>query len=161
MMLMKTMVKTRSNAERKEAEVGDVAFPCFRCGVCCSGYQVQMTLPEARELAGNLGVDWQSFTDNYLDPRWPGRDTVVLRHDSFRCVFLEQPPDSVFGLCRIHRFKPVSCLAWTAGIDRKECRQGLSRFWNLSIGENGKLKGSPADIKCFRTFVRSITMEDA
>jgi len=160
MMLIETKVKTRGNSERKNDSAEDTLFSCFRCGVCCSGYQVQMTLPEAREIAERLGVEWQSFSDSYLDHRWPGRDTVVLRHDNFRCVFLDQPADSVFGLCRIHQFKPISCRAWRASPDRKECRQGLSRFWNLMIDENGKLKGSPPDLKCFRTFVRTITMEE-
>jgi len=153
--------KTRGNSETIHQGGEDLPFLCFRCGVCCSGYQVQMTLAEARELADRLGVKWQLFSDEYLDHRWPGRDTAVLRHDNFRCVFLDQEPDSVFGLCRIHQFKPISCIAWRASPDRKECRQGLSRYWNLTIDENGKLKGSPNDIKCFRTFVRSITTEES
>jgi len=153
--------KTRNNPDIKHDGAEELAFVCFRCGICCSGYQVQMSVPEAKELADRLGVGWQSFSDNYLDHRWPGRDTVVLRHDNFKCIFLDQEPGCVFGLCRIHQFKPIACMAWRASPDRKECRQGLSRYWNLTVNEFGKLQGSPDDIKCFRTFVRSITTEES
>jgi len=152
--------RTLSGRETEYSDGADLPFLCFRCGVCCSGYQVQMTLAEAKELAGKLGVEWQTFASEYLDHRWPGRDTVVLRHDNFRCLFLDQPADSVFGLCRIHKFKPLACQAWHASLDRKECRQGLSRYWNLSVDERGKLIGSRDDLKCFRTFVRSIATEE-
>lgn len=160
MMVKRKATGTRGIVNSSKPEEETIAFPCFRCGICCSGYQVQMNLTETRELAGYLGLGWQEFIDSYLDPRWPGIDTRVLRQSAGRCIFLDQPADSVFGLCRIQEFKPTSCRAWTAGLDRRECRQGLSRYWNLSIGENGRLNGSPDDIGCFKTFTESLTQEE-
>jgi Fe-S-cluster containining protein len=117
-----------------------------------------MTLPEAHELADNLGITWQQFADDYLDPRWPGKETVVVRQNSrLTCIFLDQPDGSVFGLCRIHAFKPVPCQNWRASPDKRECRQGLHNLWNLSINVEGKIEGSPEDIQCFETFIHSIT----
>ncbi|MDP2920538.1 MAG: YkgJ family cysteine cluster protein [Dehalococcoidia bacterium] len=144
----------------KKTEEGKTMLPCFRCGVCCSGYHVQMSLEEARRLAERLGVGWLDFMDDYLDERWPGEDTRVLRQSAGRCIFLDQPADSVFGLCRVHEFKPSSCRAWMSGPDRKECRQGLNRYWNLSIGDDGRIAGLPEDIRCFNTFIDSIAREE-
>ena len=135
-------------------------FPCFCCGVCCSGYQVQMDLAEARCTAELLGLPWHEFVGKYTDPRWPGRDTLVLRHEAGKCVFLDQEPDSSIGLCRIHAFKPAVCIQWKASSDRKECRQGLSRFWDLKIGEDGNIVGAPEALLSFHAYLDTITREE-
>ena len=119
-----------------------------------------MNQAEMQILANSLGLNVQAFVDNYLDPRWPGTETVVVRHIAGKCPFLEQPERSVFGLCRIHQFKPFCCRQWQASLDRKECRQGLSRYWNLSVGENGELIGSPENLLCFQTFIESLSEEE-
>jgi Fe-S-cluster containining protein len=148
------------NLKAKYSEKGEQEFPCFRCGVCCTGYQIYMSKPEAEILAENLGITIQAFMDNYLDLRWPGSETVVVRHIAGKCPFLEQAEGSVFGLCRIHRFKPSCCREWQASADRKECRQGLERYWGLKIGEDGELIGSPEDKLCFQTFIESLSKEE-
>jgi len=159
-MVKKTEAIVRGTEKGKNDEKGEPAFPCFRCGICCSGYQIYMSRAEAQILAENIGVTWQVFVDNYLDPRWPGTETIVVRHVAGRCPFLDQPADSIFGLCRIHEFKPFCCRQWQASLDRKECRQGLSRYWGLSVAENGELKGSPEDILCFQTYIESLGKEE-
>lgn len=118
-----------------------------------------MSNSEAEVLAKNLGITMQGFVDNYLDPRLPGSESVVIRHVAGKCPFLDQPEDSVFGLCRIQRFKPYCCLQWQASRDHKECRQGLRRYWGLIIGEDGELIGSPEDKLCFQTFIKSLNEE--
>jgi Fe-S-cluster containining protein len=160
-MVKKTEAIVRGTEKGENDEKGEPAFPCFRCGICCSGYQIYMNRAEAQILAKNIGVTWQVFIDCYLDPRWPGTETLVVRHNAGKCPFLDQPADSIFGLCRIHEFKPFCCHQWQASLDRKECRQGLSRYWNLSVGENGELEGSPEDILCFQTLIESLSEEDA
>lgn len=81
------------------------AFRCFCCGVCCSKYQVQMTIGEAHRIAEKLRIEWDTFESGYLDNAWPGVKTVLLRHSGGHCVFLEpQPGDRTF-FCRIQKFK--------------------------------------------------------
>jgi Fe-S-cluster containining protein len=157
--LDKSEAITPGKLKVKHNEKGEQAFPCFRCGICCTGYQIYMSQSEAEALAKNLGMTMETFAGNYIDPRWPGSETVVVRHVAGKCPFLEQPEGSILGICRIHRFKPYCCREWQASADRKECRQGLDRYWGLKVGEDGELIGSPEDILCFQTFVESLGEE--
>ncbi len=161
MMVIGYMEKTAGIGSEAAPAQKATDFPCFCCGVCCSGYQVQMDLAEARRVAGSLGVPWHEFVDEYADPRWPGRDTTfVLRHVAGKCVFLDQEADSGIGLCRIHAFKPTVCIQWKASAERKECRQGLSRFWDLRIEENGQIVGAPDALLSFHAYLDTITREE-
>jgi Fe-S-cluster containining protein len=118
-----------------------------------------MTEAEAKTIAEKIGITWEAFIDNYLDSRWPGIETVVIRQIASVCPFLDQPADSIIGLCRIHACKP-SCCQWQANLDRNECRQGLNRYWGLSVSEDGELNGSPEDILCFQTYIESLNEEE-
>jgi Fe-S-cluster containining protein len=149
-----------SNGKIEKRVKENLSFPCFRCGICCTGYQVYMNRTEAESLAKNLGITMQAFIDNYIDPRWPGTESVVVRHVAGRCPFLDQPEGSIFGLCRIHTFKPFCCRQWQASPDRKECRQGLNRYWGLAVNEQGELVGSPEDKLCFQIYVESLSKEE-
>jgi Fe-S-cluster containining protein len=157
-MLKKSEPETRSAGENSKKESPN--FLCFRCGICCTGYQIYMTSDESYALAERLGISQLEFEYNYLDPHWPFPGTVVLRHNAGRCLFLDQPADSILGLCRIHSFKPFCCRQWQASLDHKECRQGLNRYWGLSVGENGELKGSPEDMLCFQAFTDFLSEEE-
>lgn len=157
-MLKKSEAKIRSIGENSKK--ASSTFLCFRCGICCTGYQIYMHRDEAYVLAERLGISWLEFEYNYLDPHWPGTETIVIRHYAGRCPFLDQPADSIFGLCRIHNFKPFCCRQWQASLDRKECRQGLNRYWSLSVGESGELKGSQEDILCFQAFTDFLCEEE-
>jgi Fe-S-cluster containining protein len=156
--MLKSEAKTRSTGEDPEKVKSDL--PCFRCGICCTGYQIYMYRDEANILAERLGITLMEFENDYLDPHWPGVDTVVIRHYAGRCPFLDQPADSIMGLCRIHAFKPFCCREWHASLDRKECQQGLSRYWGLSVNESGELTGSPEDVLCFQTFLEFLNEEE-
>lgn len=152
---MKTVAVARGNIENGNLEKSDGIITCFRCGICCTGYQVHMELPEAHSLADHLGISWREFLENYTDPRWPGTESLLLCHQAGACIFLEQPEGSIFGLCRIHRFKPKVCQAWPASLYKKECRQGLSRFWDLKVNESLQIEGSPESLLCFQAFLES------
>jgi hypothetical protein len=67
-MVKKTEAIVRGIEKGENDEKGEPAFPCFRCGICCSGYQIYMNRAEAQILAKNIGVTWQVFIDCYLDP---------------------------------------------------------------------------------------------
>jgi Fe-S-cluster containining protein len=159
-MVKKTEAIVRGTGKGKNDENGEPAFPCFRCGICCTVYQIYMTRDESYALAERLGISQLEFEYKHLDPRWPFAETVLLRQNAGRCLFLNQPADSIIGLCCIHEFKPFCCRQWRASRDHKECRQGLSRYWGLSVGEDGELEGSPEDILCFQTFIESLGEEE-
>ena len=42
-------------------ETKELSIPCFRCGVCCTRYQVCLSLVEARQIADELGFDWDGW----------------------------------------------------------------------------------------------------
>ena len=131
-------------------------FPCFCCGICCSNYQVHLELTEAKEIAEHLGISLQNFLDNFTDSHWPGVDTYLLSHKDGECVFLTHKPESAARLCRIHTFKPLSCRQWLASLYRKECRQGLQRYWGLSIDDEEKIVGPHKSLKSFQLFLETL-----
>ena len=153
-MPLKKSMNTRGN-NRPPAGSDDI--PCFCCGVCCTGYQVHMELAEAQIFAAKLGLPWQQFIDEYADPRWPGTRSLVLRHSLYGCLFLAQPEGSAIGLCRVHAFKPQCCRDWQAKLWKKECRQGLSKYWNLTVNENDRITGSPDALKSFYAYLDTLT----
>ena len=38
---------------------------CFRCGICCTEYQVNLSLAEGQRIAGRLGLVWEEFLNRY------------------------------------------------------------------------------------------------
>ena len=107
-------------------------------------------------IAGHLGMSLQKFLDECTDPRWPGTETHLLRHADGMCLFLERKEGKAKWLCRIHTFKPDACLQWAAGLEKKECRHGLSRYWGLSVDNSGSMTGSVEDLECFQTFLKTL-----
>jgi hypothetical protein len=130
-------------------------FPCFFCGVCCSRYQVRVSLIEARNICDKLGLEWQHFRENFTDPRWPAQSSFLIKHKGGHCIFLKTACGEKEALCSINRFKPSACIDWTAGPFRKECRLGLERDWSLTVDEDGQIVGAPQDILRFKRFLES------
>lgn len=98
---------------------------CFRCGVCCTKYQVRLGLIEARQIAAELDIDWDEWLDLYVDRRWPGTDSFLLCHRNGACVFLGQTEVHNVTLCLIQSFKPSACKKWTPSMYRRDCQEGL------------------------------------
>ncbi|MEN8613796.1 YkgJ family cysteine cluster protein [Dehalogenimonas sp. THU2] len=132
------------------------ALTCFCCGVCCSKYQVQMPLEEAHRIAATLGIGWEEFQREYLDPAWPGVRTVLVRHAGGHCLFLERQPDERVFFCRIQAFKPASCIEWQADLSKQDCREGLAS-WHLCVGATGCIEGAPSDIEEFDALIDALT----
>ena len=149
-------MKTAHTVDEKTAEQRDGFFPCFCCGICCSDFQPQLEMQESKTIADHLGMSLQQFIDNCTDPRWPGTDTHLLLHKDGKCLFLDQQAGKAQWLCRIHPFKPEACRRWTAGLSRKECRRGLSRYWELTVDDSGELTGSAANLSCFQKFLKTL-----
>ncbi|MDD2471607.1 MAG: YkgJ family cysteine cluster protein [Dehalococcoidales bacterium] len=131
-------------------------FPCFLCGECCSRYQVRVTMAEAKRISEKLGMEWESFLEHYTDSRWPGERSLLLNHRNGACIFLKRASGEHVAICSIHGFKPDSCIQWTPGPFRRECRDGLKRLWNLGINQEGDIIGEPGNIDRFNNFVSSL-----
>jgi len=137
-----------------------VRIACFYCGVCCSKYQAQITLAEARCIATKLSLTWQEFVDRYLDPRWPGVDTFLTRHVDGACVFLDWHNGRQYGFCRIHSYKPKLCSDWEANTSKIECRRGLKNLWDLELADDGSVLGSEDKKHRFQMFLDAITQKE-
>jgi Fe-S-cluster containining protein len=128
--------------------------PCFRCGQCCRCYQVLLEQGEAERLAEHLGLDMAELKALYADARWPGRDKYLLRQEAAGCPFLRQQGQQF--LCSIHDIKPQSCRDWTAGLGRRECREGLTGYWRLAVNARGEIEGPAEKIKEFQNFLKEL-----
>lgn len=77
------------------------------------------------EIADELGFDWDEWLDRYVDQRWPGTDSFLLRHCNGACVFLERIEARDVTRCLIQSFKPSACREWTPSLYRRDCQEGL------------------------------------
>ena len=128
---------------------------CFRCGECCTRYQVLVEDGEMRQIAEYLGITLEKLKADYTDPRWPVPGKFLLRHrDNGGCIFLVHQGKE--ALCSIHLIKPRPCRDWTPALSRKECGLGLARVWGLAASESGELCGAEHDIKSFLEYMQSI-----
>jgi Fe-S-cluster containining protein len=109
---------------------GGVPIPCHRCGVCCERWQPLLTAADAARLAEYLGLSAAAFRAAYTLPYPFDEERRLLRAVQGRCVFLTVAADGGDrrATCSVHAARPEACRAWTAGLDRKECVQGLARF---------------------------------
>jgi len=133
----------------------ETAITCFRCGICCVKYNPRITVAEAENIAGALGISLEEFQDGYVDGSWFEPGYFLLESHDGPCIFLEQGQGDKIASCLIHPVRPQVCRDWEAGWHRRECREGLSRYWGLSIDPSGELRGPPAKIREFRSFLRS------
>jgi hypothetical protein len=129
---------------------------CFRCGICCTEYQVNLSLAEGQRIADRLEVTWEEFLNRYVDKRWPGIKNFLLRKRSGACVFLERVRGSKVTRCRIHAFRPSSCMDWAPSLYRRECQKGLANYWGLAVSLSGQLEGSTQNVREFRDLLESL-----
>jgi hypothetical protein len=47
--------------KERGGEPKELSIPCFRCGVCCTRYQVCLSLVEARQIADELVFAWDDW----------------------------------------------------------------------------------------------------
>jgi Fe-S-cluster containining protein len=137
---------------------GRVAPPiaCFRCGMCCTEYQVNLSLEEGQRIADRLGLVWEEFLDRYVDKSWPGVYNFLLRKRNGACVFLERVGGSKVTSCRIHAFRPSSCMDWVPSLYRRECQRGLAKCWGLAVSPSGHLEGPTPKVQEFCDLLKSL-----
>ncbi len=140
----------------RPAAGGEITIPCFRCGVCCTRYQPPVSLTEARTIAAALGLSLDDFLDRYIDDSWPGSEYYLLDAHDEACVFLERSKGSKVASCRIHPVRPRACREWAPSLSRKECQQGLTRYWGLKVNPSGELIGSKLNLRDFQRFLKSL-----
>jgi Fe-S-cluster containining protein len=99
------------------------AIECFRCGVCCTRYQPRVDMVEIYALADGLRLSRDEVMSRYIQVTTVG---YLIRHGKKGCVFLRWEKNGTRATCRVHAFRPESCRAWTPGLSRRECRQGLA-----------------------------------
>jgi Fe-S-cluster containining protein len=129
-------------------------YDCFRCGVCCRRYQARLNITEAKRIADGLGISLDEFSNKYLDHRWPGKESFLLRHIRGACIFLKRSRNRKLHNCLIHSFRPSSCEEWTPGLHRRECQQGLTRYWGLGVNGEGELTGTKRRLLSFQAFLQ-------
>jgi len=126
---------------------------CFRCGICCTEYQVNLSLAEGQRIADRLELIWEEFLNRYVDKSWPGIKNFLLRKRNGACVFLERVEGSKVTRCRIHAFRPSSCMDWVPSLYRRECQKGLANYWGLAVSLSGisraLLKKSENSVICW------------
>jgi Fe-S-cluster containining protein len=150
---MKAYIPENSNRRRRICKLKKPEFPCFCCGICCSKFQPRLSLSEARILAHNLGISWERFLAEYIDPHWPGSRSYLLCQIDGACIFLRTGESKKPKLCLIHDFKPTCCAEWKQGINRSECLEGLKTDWDLTMDSSGKICGSQEKIQAFERFI--------
>ena len=135
----------------------DSSIPCFRCGICCYKHQVRIDIVEARRICDVLGLNWHIFLSRYIDQKWPDDNSFLLRQQDQTCIFLRNTNLPYKKICLIHMFKPSACREWMPSLYQRECREGLLRYWGLSVTLEGELQGANDRIQCFQSFLKSLT----
>ncbi len=129
---------------------------CFRCGICCTEYQVNLSLAEGQRIADRLELVWEEFLNRCGDTSWPGIRNSLLRNRNGACVFLERIEGSKVTRCRIHAFTPSSCMDWVPSLYRRECQKGLANYWGLAVSLSGQLEGSTQKVREFCDLLESL-----
>jgi Fe-S-cluster containining protein len=97
---------------------------CRRCGTCCTVHQAWVRPREIARLAAHLGMTADAWENEYLDSRWQYNDYYLIRHVNGACAFLAY--EDGLATCTVQPVKPDCCAAWQAGLDKKECRAGMT-----------------------------------
>jgi len=138
-------------------EQEEPAIPCFFCGVCCTKYRVKVSLAEARHICEGLGLNWYIFLSNYVEPSSAGTDSFYLRQQDGVCIFLKKRGgEHQQYMCLVHAWKPAACHEWNASLHRKECQEGLLRYWRLTVTPEGQLQGSEEKSRGLQLFLKSL-----
>ncbi len=131
------------------------AMPCLRCGTCCSIFDVRVSLEEAHRIVDTIGISWDEWLNSYIDKRWPGTESFILRRINGSCIFLKATGEH--RICSIHTFKPSLCIEWKEGTQRAECRQGLQKRWGITVENAAEIDGTSESIEKFRDFLKRLT----
>lgn len=133
------------------------SMPCFRCGVCCTKYDVRISFLEARGIADKLGVRWGEFLYRYVSQDSSNPESFLLRRNGKACVFLENVGNSNMSRCLIHPFKPSACKEWNPSLYRRDCQEGLAKYWGFTVSAFGLPEGPEQNLKRFHSLLESLS----
>ena len=134
----------------------EFVLPCFRCGVCCTKYRARPDFIEARRIADELGLTWETWLERYADPSCPRTDSFLLRRDNGACVFLKHEKGNKVSSCLIYSCRPSACADWSPSLYRPACQHGLTKYWELAVSTSGRIEGSEQQLRDFTTFLKSL-----
>jgi len=150
---MTTQLRPLNNSFDVKQQI-ECDIPCLNCGTCCSRYKVRLSLGEARQICEGLGLSWYSFLGNYVEPIDPEAENFYLPRREGAFIFLQATDKPYRKICLIHAWKPASCRNWMPGLYRKECQEGLQKYWGLAVTEEGRLCGPDPQIRHFQSVFR-------
>lgn len=107
------------------------SMSCLRCGICCTRHQSIVSFEEAQRIASYLGITMHDWVKAYSDQKWPSDNNYLIRHVDSACIFLKYDKDMSY--CDIQPCKPSCCADWIPSLEKKECRQGLSKYRKIVI----------------------------
>lgn len=120
----KAIIKTKEGKEIMVAEQNPI--PCFRCGICCIGYQAPVTRKEIDKIASALRISRSKCIASYT-LKVPIKEGYLLKRTDQGCVFLAWDVDGK-ACCRIYSSRPRACREWTPSLSKPECLEGLAKL---------------------------------
>lgn len=88
----------------------------------------------------------------YVDNYWQWPENFVLRRRNGTCIFLEQAEGTNMTCCLIPRLAGSGC----PGLYRRECWEGLVKYWRLVVRPCGQLEGVEEKLSDFYPFLNSL-----
>jgi len=98
---------------------------CFRCGVCCVGYNPQLTEEEIEFMAEHLSISTDELISRYVSVTQIG---YLLRQTENGCVFLVRDKGAFETSCSIYASRPAVCRELVPSLARRQCREALARL---------------------------------
>ena len=120
----KAIIKTKEG--KKITITEQTPIPCFRCGVCCIGYQAPVTRKEIDKIASALKISRSKCIALYT-LKVPIKEGYLLKRTDQGCVFLAWDVDGK-ARCSIYSLRPRACREWTPSLSKPECREGLAKL---------------------------------
>lgn len=95
------------NTPKRPWYADGLRFQCQGCGDCCRGPggYVWITMEEAREMAGELDMDFDRFAATMLRQTLSG--LALVDAPGGDCPLLEKN-----GHCRVYATRPIQCRTW-------------------------------------------------
>jgi len=131
------------------------AYACFRCGNCCRLW-VFLTGEEADRITGHIKLARNEFTIEYWDRSVSSEECLVIRQQDGACFFLKDSDDRREKYCSIYELRPGVCREFVPSLMRRECRNGLTKFWNLTATPTGRIEGSEEQVKAFNAYLKAL-----
>ena len=96
---------TRKNSQKIDElvfEINNQVTPkidCTQCGNCCKSFMINVSLPEAEQLATHLQIDTKQLKEKYLEESLQGN--LIMK--SIPCSFLKE------NKCTIYNYRFSGC----------------------------------------------------